>query len=216
MLQGRSHELVQSLCQSRGLCPQQSVLRPEVGGGRAVGRAAEGGMMGSLVGPAFPLIPHCASVPSDHAVLCAHQVVLLRPHPPWLQHRHQHVCAYVSGGPHGLHHHCLWLLGLRGSRGTETTTLQGWVMLSCTGSRYLGFSSCGSWALVKVTQSCPTLCDPMGYTVHGILQARILEVVAFPFSRGYFQTRDRSHVSCIAGGFFIGWVTREAQEYWSG
>ena len=37
---------------------------------------------------------------------------------------------------------------------------------------------------VKVTQSCSTLCDPMDYTVHGILQARILEWVAFPFSRG--------------------------------
>ena len=36
---------------------------------------------------------------------------------------------------------------------------------------------------VKVAQSCPTLCDPMDYTVHGILQARILEWVAFPFSR---------------------------------
>ena len=37
---------------------------------------------------------------------------------------------------------------------------------------------------VKATQSCPTLCDPMDYTVHGILQARILEWAAFPFSRG--------------------------------
>ena len=37
---------------------------------------------------------------------------------------------------------------------------------------------------MKVTQSCPTLCDPMDYPVHGILQARILEWVAFPFSRG--------------------------------
>ena len=37
---------------------------------------------------------------------------------------------------------------------------------------------------MKVTQSCPTLCDPMYYTVHGVLQARILEWVAFPFS-GY-------------------------------
>ena len=36
--------------------------------------------------------------------------------------------------------------------------------------------------VVKVTQSCPTLCDPMSYTVHGILQARILRWVAFPFS----------------------------------
>ena len=37
---------------------------------------------------------------------------------------------------------------------------------------------------VKVAQLCPTLCDPIDYTVHGILQARILEWVAFPFSRG--------------------------------
>ena len=47
---------------------------------------------------------------------------------------------------------------------------------------------------VKVTQSCPTLCDPMNYTVHGILQARILERVAFPFSRGSSQPRDRTQV----------------------
>ena len=43
---------------------------------------------------------------------------------------------------------------------------------------------------VKVTQSCLTLCDPMGYTVHGIVQARILEWVAFPFSRRSSQPRD--------------------------
>ena len=42
---------------------------------------------------------------------------------------------------------------------------------------------------VKVIQSCPTLCDPMNYIVHGILQARILEWIAFPFSRGSFQTQ---------------------------
>ena len=43
---------------------------------------------------------------------------------------------------------------------------------------------------VKVTQLCLTLCDPMDYTVHGILQARILEWVAVPFSRGSSQPRD--------------------------
>ena len=51
------------------------------------------------------------------------------------------------------------------------------------------------WAIVlemkvKVAQSHPTLCDPMDYTVHGILQARILEWVALPFSRGSSQSRD--------------------------
>ena len=85
---------------------------------------------------------------------------------------------------------------------------------------------------VKVTQSCPTLCDPMDSTVHGILQARVLEWVPFPFSRGssqprdriqvsriaweFFtslpsQPRDRTQVSCIAGGFFASWATREAK-----
>ena len=55
---------------------------------------------------------------------------------------------------------------------------------------------------VKVVQSCLTLCDPKDYTVHGILQARILEEVGFPFSRESFQPRDRTRVSQIAGGFF--------------
>ena len=49
---------------------------------------------------------------------------------------------------------------------------------------------------VKVARSCPTLCDPMDYTVHGILQARILEWVAFPLSRGSSQPRDLSR-ECI-------------------
>ena len=40
------------------------------------------------------------------------------------------------------------------------------------------------------SQSCLTLCEPMDYTIHGILQARILEWVAFPFSRGSSQPRD--------------------------
>ena len=55
---------------------------------------------------------------------------------------------------------------------------------------------------VKITQLCPTLCDPMDYTVHGILQARILEWVAFPFFRGSSQPSDRTQVSRVAGGFF--------------
>ena len=48
--------------------------------------------------------------------------------------------------------------------------------------------------LVKVAQSCPAVCNPMDYTVHGILQARILEWVAFPFSRGSSKPRDRTQV----------------------
>ena len=48
---------------------------------------------------------------------------------------------------------------------------------------------------VKLAQLCPSLCDPMEYTVHVILQARILEWVAFPFSRGIFPTQE-SNPSC--------------------
>ena len=62
---------------------------------------------------------------------------------------------------------------------------------------------------VKVAQSCPTLCDPIFYTVHGILQARILEWVAFPFSRGSSQPRDQTQVSHIAARFFTSWAAWE-------
>ena len=53
----------------------------------------------------------------------------------------------------------------------------------------------------------------MDYIVYGILQARVLERVIFPFSRGSSQPRDQTQVSCIAGRFFTSWATREAQEY---
>ena len=60
---------------------------------------------------------------------------------------------------------------------------------------------------VKVAQSCPTLCDPMDCIVQGILQARMLEWVALPFSSGSSQPRDWTQVSRIAGGFFTSWAT---------
>ena len=59
-----------------------------------------------------------------------------------------------------------------------------------------------SYMKVKVTQLCPTLFDPIDYTVHGILQARILKWIAFPFSRGSSQPRDQTQGSRIAGGSF--------------
>ena len=67
----------------------------------------------------------------------------------------------------------------------------------------------GSFRKVKVlvTQACLTLCNPIdcsppGSSVHGILQARILEWVAISFFKGSSQLRDRTWVSCIAGRFF--------------
>ena len=67
----------------------------------------------------------------------------------------------------------------------------------------------------KSLQSCPTLCNPMdcsppGSCIHGILQARILEWVAIPFSRGSPWPREQTCVSCIEGGLFTIWATRQA------
>ena len=74
-----------------------------------------------------------------------------------------------------------------------------------------------SAARCLVAQSCLTLCNPMdcsppGFSVHGILQARILERVAMPFSEGSSQPRNQTQVSCIAGRFFTIWATKEAQD----
>ena len=74
----------------------------------------------------------------------------------------------------------------------------------------------------KSLHLCLTLCDPMdhsppGSSVHGILQARILEWVAMPFSRGSSRPRDQTQVSNIAGRFFTSWAIREAQALdWKG
>ena len=75
--------------------------------------------------------------------------------------------------------------------------------------------------LCLVAQSCPTFCDlvdcsPPGSSAHGILQARMLEWVAMPSSTGSCQPRNWTQVSCIAGGPFTVWATREAHECRSG
>ena len=68
------------------------------------------------------------------------------------------------------------------------------------------------------SESCSVMsdsCDPLDYTVHGILQARVLEGLAVPFSRGFSQPRDWTKVSHIEGRFFTSWATEETQEYLS-
>ena len=66
---------------------------------------------------------------------------------------------------------------------------------------------------------CLTLCDPMdcsppGSFIHEIIQARLLERVAIPFSRWSSQSRDQTQVSCTAGRFFTVRATRETQKWW--
>ena len=90
-------------------------------------------------------------------------------------------------------------------------------------SQGYGFSSSHVWMWEvkwsEVTQSCPTLCDPVdcslpSSSVHGILQAKILEWVAISFSRGSSRPRDWTRVSCIGGRLFNLWATREAHSPW--
>ena len=74
----------------------------------------------------------------------------------------------------------------------------------------------GRWKCESLS-SCLTLCNLMDCSlpdssVHGILQARILEWIAIPFSRGSSQPRDRTWVSCTAGRFFTVWATREGTD----
>ena len=66
---------------------------------------------------------------------------------------------------------------------------------------YKSWTTEDDWVWVKVTQSCPALCDPMDYTFYGILQDRILERVAVPFSKGSSQPRGQTWVSSTAGRF---------------
>ena len=80
---------------------------------------------------------------------------------------------------------------------------------TCWEPQYLSTVCCA-----KSLQSCLILCDPMDWSlpdpsVHGILQAGILEWVALPSSRGSSQPRDQTQVSCISGRFFTVWATRE-------
>ena len=69
--------------------------------------------------------------------------------------------------------------------------------------------------LVKAARSCLTLCDPMDYRVHGILQARILEWIAYPFSRGSSQPRDQTQVYCTGRWILYHWASREALHHFT-
>ena len=111
-----------------------------------------------------------------------------------------------------------WFLCSTTSEGVCTNSFR-WLKLTLR--KPLHFKDCVDllvkW-IVKVTvaQPCLTLCNPMdcslpGSSVHGILQARILEWLAIPFSRGSSQTRDWTQVSRIAGRFYTVWATRETQ-----
>ena len=96
---------------------------------------------------------------------------------------------------------------------------RGWGTLLLTYMLYIAYQKNWlrgqKWSELKVAQSCLTLCDSKDYTVFGILQDRILEWVAYPFSRGSFQPRGWTQVSCLAGRFFTSWATRKTGLWYS-
>ena len=114
-----------------------------------------------------------------------------------------------------LHFHHLWVtvhlrdLNLANERATRNTFLLCWT----TETWWLIL--CVAWCCVVKLLSRVWFFASPGSSVHGILQARILEWVAVPFSRGSSQPRDWTQGSCTAGKFFTNWATKEAQEYWS-
>ena len=108
-------------------------------------------------------------------------------------------------------------VAVRGSRGMEVKSSESTFCSSLMPAHallYLG----RAFHCVLATQACLTLCDPMdcsppGSSVHGILQARILEWVTISFSRGSSWPRDRTWVSCTASGFLTFWATYSPWNY---
>ena len=119
----------------------------------------------------------------------------------------------------------LWIRNYKGSAAITISSKNKFLCFSRVGNlnfEYWNFDAVVTVFVLKcmkikvfVTQSCLTLynpidCSPPGSSVHGNLQARILVWVAISFSRGSSQPRDQTQVSCIAGRYFMVWVTKEA------
>ena len=107
-----------------------------------------------------------------------------------------------------------WLLNIH-SKITKLKTTLATLVQNIHNNYYLFSTSYVLDKCVLVAQLWPTLCNPMdcspsGSSVHGILQARILEWVAIPFSRQSPWLRAQTLVSCIVVRFFNVWTTREA------
>ena len=119
-----------------------------------------------------------------------------------------------------------WLYGITDLMDMSLSTGSWWLigklgMLQSLGSQRVGPNWTQlNWQLVKPEwrpwKWKSLSCVRLFVTPWTVIHARILGWVDFPFSRGSSQTKDRTQVSHIAGGFFTSWVTRKAQEYWCG
>ena len=117
------------------------------------------------------------------------------------------------GGGHGnpLQYSCLQNPMGRGAwRATVHGIAQSWTWLSDQHTHVDLKYSCVCISRSVMSDCDPMDCSPPGSSAHGILQARILEWVAMPFTRGSSQSRDQTRVSSIAGRFFTIWAIRKA------
>ena len=122
-------------------------------------------------------------------------------------------CSPWGSSVHGIQARIPEWVTISSSRGSSQP--QDWACISCIGRQIL--YRCATWEaqvnvwVVSVVQLCLTLCDPVdcgppGPSVHGILQARLLEWIVIPFARGSFWPRDQTRVSFTAGRFFTVWA----------
>ena len=104
---------------------------------------------------------------------------------------------------HLMHSFCVWGTGLLFC----FVYYKMWPLSSRIFQSTMEYSTYSVCAKSRPTPWDPMDCSPPHSSVHGILQARILEWVAISFSRGSFLPRDRTHDSCFAGRFFTIWAT---------
>ena len=168
------------------------------------------------LGPSHSLLEVCFLNAQAYSALCVpaqSRPTLLWPHglsPARL------LCPWNFPGKNTGAHRCFLLQGIFRASWIKTVS-----PVSCIGRWTLYF--CTPWeahiqlcaCVCLVTQLSPTLlrtygCSLPGSSVHGFLQASIVEQVAIPFSRGSSQPKDWTRFSCIAGRFFTVWATREA------
>ena len=125
-----------------------------------------------------------------------------------------HMHAHVRPHTHTPRHRSLlWTKGELNIYTWATSMIQeyleetGCLTTLISGIDILDYTSLGKWKSLSCVRLFVTLCTLCNCTVHGILQARILEWMAFSFSGGSSQSRDWTQVSHIAGGFFTSWAT---------
>ena len=105
--------------------------------------------------------------------------------------------------------------GMDWDLGLEMWTITAWInnnVVLCSIGNYIQYPviSHSEWKSLSHVWLCNSMdYSPLGSSVHRILQARILEWVAIPFSRGSSWPRDQTSISCIVGRFFTIWATRE-------